>query len=86
MLYVRDKYTVYNSSNKSHDKQQLPASYSYLNRTVSPRFSFLFLFTMTISNDEATLQKMLSTMETLRADQLRLAEQVKHLLEKRMHS
>lgn len=31
---------------------------------------------MTISNDEAILQKMLSTMETLRTDQLRLAEQV----------
>jgi hypothetical protein len=31
---------------------------------------------MTISNDDAILQRMLSTMETLRADQLRLAEQV----------
>lgn len=31
---------------------------------------------MTISNDETILQKMLSTMETLRQDQLRLAEQV----------
>lgn len=34
---------------------------------------------MTISNDEAILQKMLSTMETLRADQLRLAEQFEKL-------
>ncbi|KAF1796851.1 GTP cyclohydrolase N terminal-domain-containing protein [Mucor lusitanicus] len=34
---------------------------------------------MTISNDEVILQKMLSTMETLRADQLRLAEQFEKL-------
>ncbi|CEP10100.1 hypothetical protein [Parasitella parasitica] len=34
---------------------------------------------MTISNDDATLQKMLSTMEILRADQLRLAEQFERL-------
>lgn len=33
---------------------------------------------MTITNDEAILQKMLSSMETLRADQLRLVEQVKY--------
>lgn len=32
---------------------------------------------MTIANDDAILEKMLSTMETLRLDQLRLAEQVK---------
>lgn len=31
---------------------------------------------MTVSNEEAMLQKMLSTMEVLRADQLRLAEKV----------
>jgi hypothetical protein len=31
---------------------------------------------MTITNDEAILQKMLTTMETLRLDQLRLADQV----------
>lgn len=34
---------------------------------------------MTISSDEPILQKMLSTMETLRADQLRLAEQMEKL-------
>lgn len=33
---------------------------------------------MTVSQDEAILQKMLSTMETLRLDQLRLAEQVSY--------
>lgn len=33
---------------------------------------------MTVSNDDAILQKMLSTMETLRLDQLRLAEQVSY--------
>ncbi|KAI8647735.1 GTP cyclohydrolase N terminal-domain-containing protein [Parasitella parasitica] len=34
---------------------------------------------MTISNDDPILQKMLSTMEILRADQLRLAEQFEQL-------
>ncbi|KAG2198198.1 hypothetical protein INT47_000399 [Mucor saturninus] len=34
---------------------------------------------MTISNDEAILQKMLATMETLRLDQLRLADQFEKL-------
>ncbi|KAI8052784.1 GTP cyclohydrolase N terminal-domain-containing protein [Thamnidium elegans] len=34
---------------------------------------------MTISNDEVIMQKMLSTMETLRQDQLRLAEQFEKL-------
>jgi GTP cyclohydrolase II len=33
---------------------------------------------MTVSNEEAMLQKMLSTMEVLRADQLRLAEKIEN--------